>query len=89
VQRSWLEIGSAVYRGDAKPGFDIVILTRGKNAPGLDIINAPGHVGFYAGDGKIWYDHANDIRILGGNQGDTVSIKEYNSDRILGIRRLN
>lgn len=41
-----------------------------------------GHVGFFAG-----YDDAGDIRVLGGNQNDSVSIKSYPKERLLGFRR--
>lgn len=68
---------------EAIPGFDVVIFKRGGgNQPGPDVINAPGHVGFYAGiQGK-------DILVLGGNQNDTVSISGYAKSRLLGVRRL-
>jgi len=82
--RSWLTIGEVVKLEDAEPGFDVVIFKRGGgDQPGLDTINAPGHVGFYAGiDG-------NNILTLGGNQNDTVGINSYPVDRLLGIRRLS
>lgn len=81
--RSWLEIGDEVSLGAAEAGFDIVILSRGpRPQPGPDIIEAPGHVGFYArhDDERVW--------LLGGNQGDTVSIAPFDRGRILGIRRV-
>jgi hypothetical protein len=45
-------------------------------------MDAPGHVGFYAGreSGKV--------KMLGGNQGNSVNISAYDSQDILGIRRL-
>lgn len=49
----------------------VVVLTR----------NGGGHVGFYwgkAGDGKI--------NLLGGNQGDAVTIAAYNEERVIGYR---
>jgi hypothetical protein len=67
-----------------KPGYDVVVLKRGSGKqPGPDVINAPGHVGFFAG-----YEYGNKIYLLGGNQGDTVSIAAYDTNRVLGIRRL-
>jgi len=39
------------------------------------------HVGFYAGCAKN-----GDILVLGGNQGDGVSIRPYPADRLLGYR---
>ena len=46
--------------------------------------SAKGHVGFFAG-----YDDSGDILVLGGNQDNTVSIKSYPKERLLGIRRPN
>ncbi len=81
--RSWLGIGIAVPVADARPGSDVVVLRRGVGAqPGPGVLDAPGHVGFYAGiDG----DH---VLVLGGNQGDAVSIARFPATQILGIRRL-
>lgn len=88
--RSWLEIGRAVDEADAAPGFDVVILQRGDGQqPGPEVIKAPGHVGFFAGwsasdDGDGW----NRVMVLGGNQGNAVSVVSYPRERILGIRAL-
>lgn len=40
-----------------------------------------GHVGFVVGK-----DQAGNLMVLGGNQGDMVSIKPFGRDRILGYR---
>lgn len=81
--RSWLEIGKGIPLNEAKPGFDVVVLSRGKGEqPGPEVIDAPGHVGFYAGQfGEF-------IEILGGNQSDTVKVSRYPASRLLGVRRL-
>jgi len=55
---------------------DIVVLTRG------DRNGWQGHVGFYAGKSAN-----GNIRILGGNQGNKVSVQEYSADRVLGYRK--
>ena len=81
--RSWLTIGRGIDLDHAVPGYDIVILKRGSGEqPGPEVIDAPGHVGFYAGrsDGLI--------EVLGGNQSDTVKISRYPSGKLLGVRRL-
>jgi uncharacterized protein (TIGR02594 family) len=39
-----------------------------------------GHVGFYVGETESF------VLVLGGNQGDTVSIVRYPKDRVLGYR---
>ncbi len=85
--RSWLQVGKPMGRfvDSAEPpevGFDVVVLSRGTNAPGPEVLAAPGHVGLFAGFYK------DKVLVLGGNQSDSVSIGYYPSERILGIRRL-
>ena len=80
--RSWLQVGTPVDITDAVPGFDVVILKRGTGGqPGPEVINAPGHVGFFAG-------LEDKILLLGGNQGDAVNISRFPLANILGVRRL-
>ncbi len=81
--RSWLLIGRPVPLDMAEPGFDVVILKRGGgNQPGPEVIDAKGHVGFYAGR------EGQKILLLGGNQSDTVNVARYPVSRLLGVRRL-
>jgi uncharacterized protein (TIGR02594 family) len=81
--RSWLRVGAAVVPKDAEVGFDVVILKRGKgDQPGPDVINAPGHVGFFAGY------QGDSVLVLGGNQGDAVNVFGFGVENLLGIRRL-
>lgn len=85
LARSWLSVGEPIEFRDAEPGFDVVILQRGGgNQPGPDDLTAPGHVGFFAG----WANGVERVQVLGGNQGNKVSIVSYPSERILGLRRL-
>lgn len=81
--RSWLTVGEVIQLENAEPGFDVVIFKRGNGVqPGPDVIEAPGHVGFFAGiDGTK-------ILVLGGNQSDSVSISSYPKKDLLGVRRL-
>lgn len=80
--RSWLAVGEDIGLDNAKLG-DIVVLKRGQgDQPGPEVLNAPGHVGFYAG--RLY----NFVKVLGGNQSDTVKISRYPANRVLGIRRL-
>lgn len=82
--RSWLAVGYPIPLTEATPARDVVILKRGANAPGPTVVDAPGHVGFFAG-----LAHAPDrVRVLGGNQGDKVCYEEFPIDRVLGVRRL-
>lgn len=70
--RSFLNWGTEV----ATPQLgDIVVLSRG------DDPNA-GHVGIFKG-----FDKDGNILILGGNQGDSVSVSSFSKDRLLGYRR--
>lgn len=83
MARSWLGIGRVVEITDAQPGYDVVILKRGHGQqPGPEHADAPGHVGFFAGftQGRV--------SVLGGNQGDAVSVAAFPVSQILGIRRL-
>jgi uncharacterized protein (TIGR02594 family) len=74
--RSWLTVGQEVTLSDAREG-DIVVFSRGTNP-------AQGHVGFYAGKSP----NTDAILVLGGNQGDRVSIQPFPTSRLLGVRRL-
>lgn len=80
--RSWLGVGRPVL--NPQVGFDIVILKRGgPNEPGPDVLDARGHVGFYAGT-----DVGEKIAVLGGNQDDQVRVSLYPRERVLGFRAL-
>lgn len=80
--RSWLLVGRGISLDEAVPG-DIIVLKRGRGEqPGPEVIEAPGHVGFYAGrSGDL-------IEVLGGNQSDTVKVSRYPRADLLGVRRI-
>lgn len=81
--RSWLGVGVPVGLELAAPGFDVVVLKRGAGVqPGPEVLEAPGHVGFFAG---LELDR---VLILGGNQGDRVSVAGFPAADVLGVRRL-
>lgn len=81
--RSWLKVGYGVGPDEARPG-DVVILKRGAGEqPGPEVLAAPGHVGFLVG-----FKTGGRVLILGGNQGDAVSVAEFPADRILGVREI-
>lgn len=81
--RSWLRVGAAISIEEAEPAFDVVILQRGgPNQPGPGVIDAPGHVGLFAGREK------ETVLLLGGNQSDTVNVSPYPVTKVLGVRRL-
>ena len=72
--RQWKDFGDAVDVGQETEG-DILVFWRGKKN------GSYGHVGFYAGETKTAY------RVLGGNQGNTVSYVWIAKERLLAIRR--
>lgn len=80
--RSWLQVGRGIALDKAEHG-DIIVLKRGRgDQPGPEVLEAPGHVGFYAGRfGEF-------IEVLGGNQSDTVKVSRYPASRLLGVRKL-
>jgi uncharacterized protein (TIGR02594 family) len=81
--RSWLLIGEGISDARvAEAGFDVVILKRGPGSPGPEVLEATGHVGFFAG-----YD-GNKVLVLGGNQGNAVTVAGFPVLDVLGIRRL-
>jgi uncharacterized protein (TIGR02594 family) len=82
--RSWLQVGIPIQLGQAAAENDVVVITRGDGRLGPEVVDAPGHVGFFAG-----YDAARSlVQLLGGNQGNAASIASFPAERILGIRRL-
>lgn len=72
--RSFLDIGESVKQ-DPKMG-DVVVLWR------ESIESWKGHVGFYIRETET------KIYLLGGNQGNRVSIQPYDKKRLLDIRRV-
>ena len=80
--RSWINTGIQGDLSKAEVGFDIVVLTRAGDKSGPEVINAPGHVGFFAGRNK------DSVLVLGGNQGDQVSVLGFDPGRVLAVRRL-
>lgn len=89
--RSWLNVGLPVDLERAEAGFDVVILRRGDGAqPGPEVINAPGHVGFFAKFEPTvsGAKRSGRVHLLGGNQGDMVNVSSFDAQRVLGVRRL-
>lgn len=72
--RSYLTFGVGVKLEDAREG-DIAIFSRGKEA-------WQGHVAFFVSA------TGTDVKVLGGNQNDAVTIASYPLSRLLGIRRV-
>ena len=70
--QSFLNWGTPV---DKPQRGDVVVFKRGNEA-------WQGHVGFYVGEGPD-----GTIKVLGGNQGNKVSIKTFSTDKLLGYRR--
>jgi uncharacterized protein (TIGR02594 family) len=74
--RSFQNWGNGVSLDQAKQG-DVVVFSRGSDP-------SKGHVGFYHGR-----DSRGNIMVLGGNQGDAVTIKPYSANNLLSVRRPN
>lgn len=72
--RNWLTVGKTVRIEDAQEG-DVVVLWR------EDPKSWKGHVGYF----QTWA--GSNVRLLGGNQGDAVSVASFARTRILGVRR--
>jgi uncharacterized protein (TIGR02594 family) len=70
--RAWLKLPVKLDR--AAVGA-VVVFWRG--SPG----GGQGHVGFVVGR-----DQSNNLMVLGGNQGDAVTIKPFSRNRVLGYR---
>jgi len=68
---------------EPRPG-DVVIFKRGNGPqPGPEVLAAPGHVAFF-----IEWVPGGFVRVLGGNQGDQVSLAVFPVESILGIREI-
>ena len=84
--RSWLPVGRIVQEGEAAVGFDVVVLTRNGGPLDPTVLDAPGHVGFFGGlRGPAG---ARQVCLLGGNQGDAVTLAWFPASQVLGYRRL-
>lgn len=84
--RSWMGIGHGVELVNAIVGWDVVVLMRGTGKqPGPDVINAPGHVGLFAG----LVNGGTMVEVLAGNQHNEVSIQRFPVSQVLGVRRLS
>ena len=73
--RSYLGWGSSTSISNANPG-DVVVFWRGSRD------SWKGHVAFYS------HHDENNVHVLGGNQGNSVSIKAYPRDRVLDVRTM-
>lgn len=71
--RSYLDWGKPV---DTPKVGDVVVFSRG------DPNGWQGHVGFYMGTNED-----GTIKVLGGNQSNSVSVSDYSADKLLGYRR--
>lgn len=80
--RSWLTVGVGVSLADARAGFDLVVLSRGEDPPGPEVLDAPGHVGYYVAV------HQSKVLVWGGNQSDGANLAYFPQSRILSIRRV-
>lgn len=78
MARSYLKWGTAIDHKDPsqwKPG-DVMVFWRGTHNDGVT-----GHVNMFL------YRKGNKFVCVGGNQGDEVSVEEFSSGKLLGVRR--
>ena len=80
--RHYLKIGRFVELHEARKGFDLVVMKRGRNQPGPENTEAPGHVGFFSN--RI----GDKIEVLGANQKDMVCKQLYPVSDVLKIVRI-
>lgn len=79
--RSWLRWGVGVSQIWIPLGA-VLILKRGEGEqPGPEVIDAPGHVGFFVG----WADPTR-VLMNGGNQSNAVNVSAYEVARLIGVR---
>ncbi len=78
--RSWLQVGTPIQLEEAKPGWDVVIFNRG-GSPDPDVPGL-GHVAFFASL------EGDKVRVIGGNQSDSVGMGRFPVSDVLGVRRL-
>lgn len=72
MARSWISVGTKLTR----PAYGcVVVFWRGSPT------SPTGHVGLVVG-----VDKAGNLMVLGGNQGDTVSIRPFTTSRVLAYR---
>lgn len=75
--RSWMNVGQTVHPSNVKAG-DVVVFWR------VSKDSWEGHVGFV-----VWRDaNAGTVRVLGGNQNNSVSEATFSESHLLGYRRL-
>jgi uncharacterized protein (TIGR02594 family) len=80
--RSFLRLGTSM---SIPPYGCIAVLARGGgDQPGPEVIEAPGHVGFFLGYQNLVDQRQ--IRLLGGNQSDSVCTSVYPESQVLGYR---
>ena len=77
--RSWLEWG--IQLDFPALGCVVVMKRGGPDQPGPEVIDATGHVGFFAG-----FDDSGGVLVRGGNQKNRVCTWSYPAERILGYR---
>ena len=87
--RSWLKVGLEITIPEAKRGFDVVILKRGPEPqPGPEVTSgAPGHVGLFSGM-EYGGATATRVRVLAGNQSDSINVQAFPLSQVLGVRRI-
>jgi len=79
--RSYLRWGVEVSPVHPPVGAVVVLKRGGAGQPGPEVVDAQGHVAFFWCHGE-----PGQVVLLGGNQGDRVSLACYPVGRLLGVR---
>jgi uncharacterized protein (TIGR02594 family) len=80
--RDFMRIGWEISLEAAQPGWDLIVLKQRLSDPGTDVVAYRGHVGFFHNR------EGSSVFVLGGNQGNAVSVVPFPRERILAVRRL-
>lgn len=79
--RSYLRWGVGVSPVHIPVGAVVVLKRGGGDQPGPEVLEAPGHVGFF------WcHSTPGHLVLLGGNQANEVGLATFPVHRILGVR---
>lgn len=79
LARSWLAWGKGISH---PPVGAVCVLKRGgEGQPGIEVLKAPGHVGFYMGPSS-----STEILLLAGNVSNAINVRPYPTSRVLSYR---
>lgn len=87
--RSWLRFGVSIQRAEWRPG-DVCVFKRGGWAqPGLEVLDAQGHVAFFRRviEGSAEAASGPMVEVVGGNQSNRITVAAFPLVQLLDVRR--